>query len=370
MTGGTTEVAMIPWARPDFWGREREYVLDALESGWISGGPFVDRLEAGFGALCGTAHALAVSNGTTAIHLAYLGGGLRQGDEVIVPGFCFQAAANIALHMGAKPVFAEVDPSTWCVTAETLERVRTSKTRFAVPVHTYGNVCAMDEIVDWGRANRVTIIEDAAEAFASKYKGQHAGTLGAIGTYSLHATKTISTGEGGMVVTNDASIAGRMALYRSHGTLKKKYWHHVAGHNFRLTNLQAALGCAQMEHLDEILSNRGRVYAQYLERLSDTVGLSLQQFTTGVKPVVWAIAVKLEVSAYPQGRDAVLSQLEAAGIEARPGFYAASLQPIYDTPPLPACEGLSQQIISVPSFPTLSTDQIDYICTTLLGLRA
>lgn len=369
MASSAPAVPMIPWARPDFWGREREYVLEALDSTWISGGPFVSRLEREFRDVCGASHALAVSNGTTAIHLAYLGANLQPGDEVIIPGFCFLAAANVAIHMGATPVFAEVDPDTWCLTAETLERCRTPRTKIAVPVHTYGNVCPMDAIMEWGRAENVTIIEDAAEAFASKYKNRYAGTFGTIGTYSFQATKTISTGEGGMVVTEDAAIAEKMALFRSHGMLQRKYWHHVPGHNFRLTNLQAALGCAQIEQLNQILAARAAVHKQYLDRLSTAGGLSLQYFASDVDPVLWAMAMRLDPEAFPQGRDTVLKQLADAGVEARPGFYAASLLPIYQTPPVPRCEELSRQVVSVPTFPTLTTDQIDHICSTLLDLR-
>lgn len=369
MASSAPAIAMIPWARPDFWGKEREYLLEALESTWISGGPFVTRLEQEFRELCGVTNALATSNGTTAIHLAYLGANLQPGDEVIVPGFCFLAAANVAIHMGARPVFAEVDPDTWCVTAESLERCRTAKTKIAVPVHTYGNVCPMDEIVDWGRSTGVTIIEDAAESFSSKYKGKHSGTFATIGTYSFQATKTISTGEGGMVVTEDREMADRMALYRSHGMLRTKYWHEVPGLNFRLTNLQAALGCAQMEHLDQILAARAKVHRMYLDRLDGVGGFALQRFAPEVDAVLWAMAVRLDPAAYPQGRDAVLRQLAEAGIEARPGFYAASLLPIYETPPLPGCEELSRQIVSVPTFPTLNESQIDHICATLLDLR-
>ncbi len=369
MNDRSNDSQVISWASPMLWGNEREYLLEALASTWISGGPFVRRFEHDFREIVGSRHALAVSNGTTALHLAYLGAKLQPGDEVIVPGFCFLAAANVALHMGAKPVFADVDPSTWCVTAEALERVRTSRTRIAVPVHTYGNVCEMDTIVDWGREHSVTIIEDAAEAFASRFKGRHAGTFGDFGTYSFQATKTITTGEGGMVVTGDGGAAKQMALFRSHGTEAGRYWHEVPGHNFRLTNLQAALGVAQLERLSEILASRARLHAKYRECLSGEPGMTLQRFTDDVDPALWATALQVDSEAFPQGRDVLLGQLEQAGIECRPGFNAPSQMPIYSTPPLPISEVLSRTILSVPTHPAVTDAQVEYICSTLLRLR-
>src|SRR5258706_3287091 len=299
----------IPWAKPVLWGNEQKYVLAALSSTWISGGEFVDRLENEFANYCGITHAVSASNGTTALHLAYLAANLSAGDEVVVPGFAFLAAANVALHMGAKPVFAEVDPDTWCMTAEAIERCLTPKTKIIVPVHTYGNVCSMDDILSLAKKRRIAVLEDAAESFPSRYKGKVSGTLGDLGTYSFQATKTITSGEGGMVVTRDASARDRMALYRSHGLLRKRhYWHELPGHNFRLTNLQAALGCAQLEHLETIVRERARVYRSYVAGLSRIRGVLPQQFAKDVEAVVWAVAVKLDLAAFPQGRDAVMAQ--------------------------------------------------------------
>jgi len=166
----------IPWAKPSLEGNEHEYVSQALLSTWISGGPFVERFESDFSNCIGSKYSLTASNGTTALHLAYLASKLEPGDEVIVPGFAFMAAANIALHMHATPIFAEVDANTWCLTAEHVEKKLTPRTKLIVPIHTYGNVCDMDEIMELGKDRNINIIEDAAEAFASLYKGFFAGT--------------------------------------------------------------------------------------------------------------------------------------------------------------------------------------------------
>lgn len=363
---------MIPWAAPTFWGNERRYVMEALDSTWISGGAFVDRLEKDVADLCGGRQAISASNGTTAIHLIYAALGIGAGDEVVVPGFAFMAAANVALQVGARPVFSEVDPQTWCMTAETVARCLTPRTKAVVAVHTYGNVCDMDEICALGRSRGIVVIEDVAEAFASRHKGRLAGTMAPVASFSFQATKIITTGEGGMVLTDDAALAGRMRLYRSHGMDRSRtfYWHEVAGYNFRLTNLQAALGCAQFEHLDAISRERRRVHAAY-RRLARAEGIVPQRFSADVDPVLWAFAVRLDPDAYPQGRDAVMKQMAERGVETRPGFYPASqMQHLYrDCPALPVCEELGRQVISLPTYPALQEGQLAQICEALSGLR-
>lgn len=365
-----TSAIRIPWAQPDFWGLEERYLVEALHSTWISGGPFVGRFEREVAAFSGAPFAVSTSNGTTALHLVYLGMGLRPGEEVIVPGFCYLAAANIALQMGAKPVFAEVDPDTYCITAEAIEAAITPRTRLVVVVHTYGNVCEMGEILSLARGKGLPVLEDAAESFSSKYKGVQSGAIAGLGTYSFQATKTITTGEGGMVVTDDEQLARTMALYRSHGVTDRRYWHELPGHNFRLTNLQAALGCAQLERLESIIRERKRVHRTYAAALKDVTGLRLQAFRPEVDPVLWALALELDPDAYPQGRDKVIEQLAEEGIETRNGFYAASQLPIYpDCAPLPICERLARNVISLPTFPSLNDQQIHHVSSKIAGLR-
>ncbi len=361
---------VIPWADTHYWGNEQQYVLDALQSTWISGGSYVDKLETDFAKFCDSAYALTSSNGTTAIHLAYLALDIKPGDEVVVPGFGFMAAANVALNMGIKPVFCEVDANTWCMSASTLESFITSKTKAIVPIHTYGNVCDMDAILKIAKKHAIPVIEDAAEAIGSKYKGQMSGTIGELGTYSFHATKTITTGEGGAVVSNDLDLVQKMRLYRSHGMSTRRYWHDVAGHNFRLTNMQAALGCAQLEKIEKIITERDRVYKTYSKLLKGVDGVVMQQFNDDVEPLVWAIGLRLKQEAFSQGRDGVINQLSALAIETRPGFYSANFMPhIYGDVNLPTCDALSRQIISLPSSPTLTDEEIEYVCNSLKSLK-
>ena len=215
----------IPWASTHYWGNEQNYVVDALKSTWISGGSYVEKLETEFAKFCDSPYAVTSSNGTTAIQLAYLAIDIKPGDEIIVPGFGFMAAANVALNMGAKPVFCEVDYDTWCMTDKSIESCVTSKTKAIVPIHTYGNVCDMDKLLEIAHQYNIPVIEDAAEAIGSEYKGKVAGTLGKLGTYSFHATKTITTGEGGAIVTDNLELSNKMKLYRSHGMSTRRYWH-------------------------------------------------------------------------------------------------------------------------------------------------
>lgn len=360
----------ISWASPHFWGNEQRYVMKALRSSWISGGEYVDRFEADFAQFCHAPYAISASNGTSALHMAYLALKIGPGDEVVVPGFGFMAAANVALHVGAKPVFTEVSVDGWCMSAGDVEKCITSKTRAIVPIHTYGSPCDMDPIMELAEKYGVHVIEDAAEAIGSKYKGKMAGTIAPVGIFSFHATKTITTGEGGAVVTHNVELRDQMRLFRSHGMSSRRYWHEVVGHNFRLTNMQAAIGCAQLEQVNKIIRERYRVYQTYKRLLENMGGVILQKFSKEVDPVVWAIGVKLDASAFPQGRDMVIAQFKRLGIETRPGFYSASTMPhIYGEAQLPICDNLSEQIISLPSSPILTDEEIEYVCTNFKSFR-
>jgi perosamine synthetase len=214
------------------------------------------------------------------------------------------------------------------------------------------------------------LVEDAAEALGSRYRGKHVGTLGQVGTFSFHATKTLTTGEGGMVITDDPKLFHRMTLYRNHGMSTRRYWHDVAGHNFRMTNLQAALGCAQLEMIDRILGERRRIDTAYGKRLKNAAGIRMQVRLDSVDPAMWVVAVRLDAECYPQGRDAVIAEMDGVNIETRPGFYTPdSMHHLYGHHPLAVSADVSGSVVCLPSSPVLRDQDIDRICDSLLALQ-
>lgn len=361
---------MIPWAKPYLFGNEKDFMLNALYSTWISGGEYVDKFESDFARLIGTKYAVTTSNGTTALHLALLAAGIGPGDEVIVPGFTFVAPANTVLQTGAKPVYVDIYPNTWCIDVKEVEKSITDKTKAIIPVHVYGNICDMEALMKIAENNGIYLIEDAAEAVFSKCRGKFAGSFGDLGCFSFQATKTITMGEGGAVLTNDEKLSERMRILHNHGMREgKRYWHDVVGYNYRLTNIQAALGCAQLENRDKIINEKKRVYQKYFENLSDLPGIDFQCISKEVEPVIWAVAIKTNPKYFKGDRDFLITELLKMNIETRPGFYPFSVMPLYNAQPLPIAESISRNIISVPSYPSLSDENIDYICNQLKSLR-
>lgn len=361
---------MIPWFKPHFWGNERVYLLDALNSTWISDGEYIHRFEKEFSKLLTVKNTVTVSNGTTALQLALLSLKIKAEDEIIIPGYTFAAPANMTLAIGAKPVFADVDLDTWCVSPAEFEKKITPKTKAIIPVHVYGNVCEMNTIREIAKLHKITVIEDAAEAAFSKYFGEYVGTLGDISCFSFQATKTIAMGEGGALVTNNDILEQNARLIRNHGMRsERRYWHEEVGHNFRLTNLQAALGCAQLEKISEIINNKKRVYQSYKERLKNVDGIKMQYIHKEIEPVIWAIGVQLDPSFFRGDRNFVMAELSKQGIETRPGFYSFNSMPLYNAGYLPISHNISQNMISLPSYPTLTVSNIDFICEKLLALR-
>lgn len=353
----------IPWAKPYLGEKEREYLLRALDSTWISGGEFVDKFESDFAGLIGTKYAVTTSNGTAALHLALLAAGIGPGDEVIMPAFTFAAPANVTILAGAKPVFVAIDPQTWCIDVNEVKKNITNKTKAIIPVHIYGNVCEMEALVKTAKDNGIYLIEDAAEAVFSKYMGSYAGSFGDLGCFSFQATKTITMGEGGAVLTNNEKFIKQMRILRSHGMREsKRYWHDVVGYNYRLTNLQAAVGCAQLASRDWIINEKRRVYNRYYMNLSSVPSIHFQYVSENVEPVIWAVALRIDREHFKGDRDFLITELLKRKIETRPGFYPFSVMPLYKSKPIASVELIARDIISLPSYVTLPDETIDYIC--------
>jgi len=361
---------MIPWAKPVFRGKEQEYLNKALESTWISGGYYIEKFERDFSERIGARFGITTSNGTTALHLALLALGIGLGHEVIVPGYTFVAPVNMVMANGAQPVFVDIDPATCCIDPRRIKEAITEKTRAIIPVHIYGNICDMNSIKNIADEHKLFIVEDTAESAFSAINGKFAGTIGDIGCFSFQATKTITMGEGGFVATNNAVLHQLMRKIRDHGMKKdKRYWHDTVGFNFRLTNLQAAVGCGQFEELERILVEKQRVYSEYKAQLENEKGITMQYFDSHIDPVVWAVAVKVDPALFHGNRDFLITAMHKAGIETRPGFYPFRSMPPYDAPFLHHAEETGLNIISFPSFPSLTNEEITFICSEFKKLR-
>lgn len=354
----------IPVARPVLGELERRYVLDALESGWISSvGRYVGRFEDEFAAYCGTQRGVSVSNGTVGLHLAMRALGIGAGDEVIVPAMTFIAVPNAVHYLGAAPVLVDCDADTWCIDAELVEASITARTRAIIAVHSYGGVCDMRRLKEIAVRRGVYLIEDAAEAHGATYDGRRVGGLGRIGVFSFYGNKIITTGEGGMLTTNDPELADRCAFLKDHGMSKSERYHHPEiGFNYRLTNLQAALGVAQLERIGDFVTARHRIARRYDENLSRLEGLVFQRFGAGVGGVCWMYSV-LVTDEFPLSRDGLIRYLDERGVETRPFFVALNEQPPYrDARPFPVAGRLARQGINLPSASDLSDEDIDWVC--------
>lgn len=315
-----------PVAEPDLTGKEFEYLMDAFSSTWISSrGAYIDRFESEFSTFCGTKYGVATSNGTVAIHLALEALGIGNGDEVIIPDLTFAATINAVLHANATPVIVDVRESDWTIDPIEIRKAITGKTKAIIPVHVYGQACEMDEIMAIAKENNLKVIEDCAEAHGAEYKGKRVGSFGDINTFSFFANKIITTGEGGMCMTNNEELNAKMRRLRDHGmSPSKKYWHEEVGYNYRMTNLQAAIGCAQLERIEEILNLNKTTEKKYKEVLGEGSGISWQTDFEHKTKVVWLVCGTIE-----NERDLLIQKFREKGIDSRPFFYSLSEMPIY-----------------------------------------
>ncbi len=363
---------MIPWAKPDFYGYEEKYLKQALKSTWISDGSFIKKLEKNFSSYLNSKESIAVSNGTAAIHLIYMALNLKKNDEIIIPGYGYMAAGNLALQMGITPVFADVDINTFCVTAESIEKKISKRTKLIVVTHTYGNVCDLKPIIELSKKRKIPVLEDTAESFGSKYNNKQSGTFADFSTFSFQATKTITTGEGGMILCKkNKKFIDKIRSLRSHGVFKERYLHIYPGHNFRLTNLQAAVGCAQLKKFNLIKKERKRIYNFYKKLFKNFNGVKIQKFKSNIDPVVWTFALVIDEKIFPK-RDKLIKTLYQKGIETRNGFYSPcrmKLYKKYKTSHLKNSNYLSRKIICLPFYTSLKNNQIKIIYNAIKKLR-
>jgi perosamine synthetase len=355
----------IPASEPVLAGREREYVLEALDSNWISSqGPFNERFERAFAAYVGARHALTCTNGTAALHLALVALGVGPGDEVICPALTYVASANAVRYCGATPVFVDVDATTWTLDPGQLDSVLTPRTRGIIAVHLYGRVARLNEISAFARTHGLFVVEDAAEAHGALHAGRRVGSIGDIGTFSFYGNKIISSGEGGMVVTDDDRLAELVGLFRGQGQdPRQRYWFTTIGFNYRMTNVAAAIGLGQLEQIEWHLARRSQVATWYAESLNGASDLELAT-GTDYGGVDWMVGALVS----PDARDEVVEYLKEVGVETRPFFPALHTLPPYaaDGATFPVAERLSASGLSLPTSAALSRDEVEYVARALL----
>ena len=360
--------ARIPVAAPVLDGREAEYVAECMETEWISSnGRFIGAFEKAFAEFCGVKHAIAVNNGTTALHLALVALGIEAGDEVIVPTLTYIASANCVRYCNGVPVFVDSDPQSMNMDPAKVAEAVTDKTRAIIPVHLYGHPVDMDPIRDIAKQHKLFIVEDAAEAVGALYKGKRVGGLGDCATFSFFGNKIITTGEGGMVTTDDDDLAARLRLFRGQGMdPERRYWFNVVGYNYRMTNIAAAIGLAQMERVEEHLARRAVVAASYKKKLAHlSQYIELPVTANWATHSYWMYVITLKESV-KKSRDEVMAALDRENIETRPVFY-----PMHQMPPYKEDRGydvadhLAARGINLPTHGRLTERDIDRIVGAL-----
>ncbi len=354
---------MIPVCEPFLNGKEKEYVADCLSSNWISSnGKYIQQFEQEFAKYCGCKYGIATTSGTTALHLALASLDIGKGDEVIVPTFTMAACAFSVLYVGATPIFVDCEPDTWCIDVKKIVSRITSRTRAIMPVHIYGHCCEMNAIWELAERENLVVIEDAAEAHGAEYRGRKAGGLGDIGCFSFYANKIITTGEGGMIVTNKDNLADTARRLKDLAHSKEqRFYHTEVGFNYRMTNIQAAIGLAQLEKIGEYVERR-RCHAQlYNQLLKGVEGITLPVQRLGCKNVYWMYAILVG-----KGRNKVMERLKEKGIQTRAFFVPMHRQPMfanyYIEKEFPVANDISQRGLYLPSGSGLRGEDIEYIC--------
>jgi perosamine synthetase len=363
----------VPIAEPVLFGNEEKYVVECIRTGWISSkGEFIDRFEENFASYIGVEHAVAVSSGTAALHLALLALDIKPGDEIIMPAFTMIACANVARYLGAKPVLVDSETLTWNIDPSKIEEKITSKTKAIMVVHIYGHPADMDPIMKIAERYGLYVIEDAAEAHGAEYKGRKVGGIGDVGCFSFYANKIITMGEGGAVVTNDEKVAEKVRRLRDQAynvNLRKWLIHDDIGYNYRLTNLQAAIGLAQLERIEEFI-NRHRENAYYYNSLLKNIrGVTLPPEMPWAKNVYWMYTILIDEEILGVTRDDLIKKLEIYGIDTRSTFLPIHLQPpyrdIYIYEKYPIAELLGRRGINLPSGNSTTKEDIEYVASAI-----
>ena len=370
----------IPIAGPWITQKEIDYVTDAVTRGWYANASvYNERFEKAFAEYLGVRFAISLPSCTSALHLSLLALKVRAGDDVIVPDITWIASSAPISYVGASPVFADVDEKTWCISAESFEQSITSKTKAAILVDLYGNMPDMDAIYEIASQNDIILIEDSAEAIGSEFKHQKAGSFGDTGAFSFHGSKTLTTGEGGMLVTNNKDVYDRCLFLRDHGRdpQGKMFWNTEIGYKYKMSNLQAALGLAQLERIDELVNRKRQIFKEYYSRLAPARRIVLNYESAFVKNSYWMVTALLDPSLGIK-KEELVNLLIKKAIDSRPFFYPLSSLPAYQD--LKAARkakklnktsyGLSPFGINLPCSLNISNDEIEYVSNNLKSISS
>lgn len=357
-------------AGPSISARETSYVLDAVRHGWNrQWNDYLQRFQAAFAEYTGARYALATSSGTGALHLALAALGVGPGDEVIVPDLTWVATANAVLYVGATPVFADVEPDTWCLDPISFEAAITPRTRAVIPVHLYGHPARMDRILEIARRHNLYVVEDAAPAIGAEFQGRRVGALGDIGCFSFQGAKLLVTGEGGMLVTNSEALYRRAYALWDQGRTPGTFWINELGWKYKMSNLQAALGWAQLQRVDGFIEAKREIFAWYAEGLAGVPHITLNAEAPWARSIYWMTSLVLDEAA-GISRDEFRAALQKRKIDTRPVFPAISQYPFWPRrqPPQPVAERLGRQGVNLPSGVALRRREVEYICRQIREL--
>jgi perosamine synthetase len=359
--------AIIPVCEPTLDGNELKYVQQAVETNWISSaGSYIHEFEAKFAEKCGARYGIACANGTVAMHLALATLGLGPGDEVILPTFTMIATINAVAYCGATPVLVDNEPNYWQMDVAQVAAKITPRTKAIIPVHIYGHPVDMDPLMELARKHGITVIEDAAESHGAEYKGRRTGSLGDAAGFSFYGNKIITTGEGGMITTDNREIAKLAWNLRDHAfSTERHFWHKFVGFNYRMTNLQAAVGLGQVEQMDKFVEARRHHAFAYNKRLAGIPGITTPPEAEWAKNVYWMYGILVDKARYGMNRDELRRVLADNGIETRTFFIPMHCQPVYweafKGQRYPVAEQLCRDGFYLPSASSLTLDEIEYI---------
>jgi len=354
----------IPLSEPLFCGNELKYTTDCIKSTWVSSGKYIDKFEKSFATFCNTSQACAVSSGTSALHISALALGIKSGDEVIIPDLTYISTANIVSYIGAKPILVDVDRKTWTIDVTKIEEKITKKTKAIIPVHLYGHPADMGGVRSISRRYKLKIIEDACESLGALFRGKKVGSLSDAGCFSFSGNKIVTTGEGGMIVSNNSSFINKVeAIKSNYNDVRYHFFHSDIGHPFRYSNLSAALGLAQFENINKFIKikiKNAETYSSYLDNLES---IQLPAQASWAKNTYWLYGIILKK---PNLRGKMMDYLLENGIQTRPFFTAMHNLPMYKTKEkFLNSEYLSKNGICLPSGLTLKQKDIEYVCSRI-----